>query len=63
MFQMFLPKGAGGLSVGSVQTAQGNVVQQGGTLSMQGQNSIQQQHPAIQPQQQTLLRDQSLSQV
>ncbi|XP_068581434.1 circadian locomoter output cycles protein kaput isoform X2 [Cebidichthys violaceus] len=64
--QMFLPKAAGGLSLGSVQMAQGNVVQQGGTLSMQGQvvsagplqNSIQQQH-GIQPQQQTLLRDQS----
>uniref|UniRef100_A0A8C4GRJ6 Circadian locomoter output cycles protein kaput n=1 Tax=Dicentrarchus labrax TaxID=13489 RepID=A0A8C4GRJ6_DICLA len=72
--QMFLQKGAGGLNLSSVQMAQGNAVQQGGTLSMQGQvvsagplqNSIQQQH-AVQPQsqQQTLLREQStaLSQV
>uniref|UniRef100_A0A8D3AU30 Circadian locomoter output cycles protein kaput n=1 Tax=Scophthalmus maximus TaxID=52904 RepID=A0A8D3AU30_SCOMX len=61
--QMILQKGAGGLTVGSVQMAQGNVVQQGATLSMQGQvvsagplqNSIKQQH-AVQPQsqQQTL---------
>uniref|UniRef100_A0A8C4GS79 Circadian locomoter output cycles protein kaput n=1 Tax=Dicentrarchus labrax TaxID=13489 RepID=A0A8C4GS79_DICLA len=66
--QMFLQKGAGGLNLSSVQMAQGNAVQQGGTLSMQGQvvsagplqNSIQQQH-AVQPQsqQQTLLREQS----
>lgn len=52
----------------SVQMGQGNTVQQGGTLSMQGQvvstgplqNSIQQQH-AVQPQtqQQTLLREQN----
>lgn len=66
--QMFLQKGAGGLSISSVQMAQGNAVQQGGMLSMQGQvvsagplqNNIQQQH-ATQPQsqQQTLLRDQS----
>lgn len=73
-FQMFLQKGAGGLNLNSVQMAQGNAVQQGGTLSMQGQvvsagplqNSIQQQHTVQpQPQQQTLLRDQSaaLSQV
>lgn len=74
MFQMFVQKGAGGLNLGSVQLAQGNAVQQGGTLSMQGQvvsagplqNSIQQQH-AVQPQsqQQTLIREQStaLSQV
>lgn len=71
---MFLQKGAGGLNVSSVQMAQGNGGQQGGTLSMQGQvvsagslqNSIQQQH-AVQPpsQQQTLLREQNaaLSQV
>lgn len=74
MFQMFLQKGAGGLNLSSVQMAQGNAVQQGGTLSMQGQvvsagplqNSIQQQHAVQpQPQQQTLLREQStaLSQV
>lgn len=74
MFQMFLQKGAGGLNLNSVQMAQGNAVQQGGTLSMQGQvvsagplqNSIQQQHAVQpQPQQQTLLREQStaLSQV
>ncbi|KAM7388582.1 hypothetical protein PAMP_024747 [Pampus punctatissimus] len=66
--QMFLQKGAGGINLGTVQMAQGNAVQQGGTLSMQGQvvsagplqNSIQQQH-AVQPQsqQQTLLREQS----
>ncbi|TMS20660.1 Circadian locomoter output cycles protein kaput [Larimichthys crocea] len=66
--QMFLQKGAAGLNLSSVQMAQGNAVQQGGTLSMQGQvvsagplqNSIQQQH-AVQPQsqQQTLLREQS----
>uniref|UniRef100_A0A671TSJ3 Circadian locomoter output cycles protein kaput n=1 Tax=Sparus aurata TaxID=8175 RepID=A0A671TSJ3_SPAAU len=66
--QMFVQKGAGGLNLGSVQLAQGNAVQQGGTLSMQGQvvsagplqNSIQQQH-AVQPQsqQQTLIREQS----
>uniref|UniRef100_A0A8D0CYU6 Circadian locomoter output cycles protein kaput n=1 Tax=Sander lucioperca TaxID=283035 RepID=A0A8D0CYU6_SANLU len=66
--QMFLSKGAGGLNLSSVQTAQGNALQQGGTLSMQGQvvsagtlqNGIQQQH-AVQthPQQQTLLREQS----
>ncbi|TKS75032.1 Circadian locomoter output cycles protein kaput [Collichthys lucidus] len=65
---MFLQKGAAGLNLSSVQMAQGNAVQQGGTLSMQGQvvsagplqNSIQQQH-AVQPQsqQQTLLREQS----
>uniref|UniRef100_A0AAX7TJJ6 Clock circadian regulator n=1 Tax=Astatotilapia calliptera TaxID=8154 RepID=A0AAX7TJJ6_ASTCA len=72
--QMFLQKGPGGLNVSSVQMAQGNGGQQGGTLSMQGQvvsagslqNSIQQQH-AVQPpsQQQTLLREQNtaLSQV
>lgn len=71
---MFLQKGPGGLNVSSVQMAQGNGGQQGGTLSMQGQvvsagslqNSIQQQH-AVQPpsQQQTLLREQNtaLSQV
>ncbi|KAK1896341.1 Circadian locomoter output cycles protein kaput [Dissostichus eleginoides] len=35
--QMFLPKGAGGLSLSSVQMAQGSALQQGGTLSMQGQ--------------------------
>lgn len=68
MFQMFLHKGAGGLNLSSVQMAQGNTVQQGGSLSMQGQvvsagplhNSIQQQH-AVQPQsqQQTLLREQN----
>uniref|UniRef100_A0AAX7VR61 Circadian locomoter output cycles protein kaput n=1 Tax=Astatotilapia calliptera TaxID=8154 RepID=A0AAX7VR61_ASTCA len=69
-----LQKGPGGLNVSSVQMAQGNGGQQGGTLSMQGQvvsagslqNSIQQQH-AVQPpsQQQTLLREQNtaLSQV
>ncbi|KAJ4942837.1 hypothetical protein JOQ06_005349 [Pogonophryne albipinna] len=64
--QMFLPKGAGGLSLSSVQMAQGSAVQQGGTLSMQGQvvsagllqSSIQTQH-AVQPQQQMLLREQS----
>uniref|UniRef100_A0A3P8Q1D2 Circadian locomoter output cycles protein kaput n=1 Tax=Astatotilapia calliptera TaxID=8154 RepID=A0A3P8Q1D2_ASTCA len=65
---MFLQKGPGGLNVSSVQMAQGNGGQQGGTLSMQGQvvsagslqNSIQQQH-AVQPpsQQQTLLREQN----
>ena len=69
---MFVQKGAGGLNIGSVQMAPGSAVQQGGTLSLQGQvvsagpmqNSIQQQH-AVQPQQQTLLREQStaLSQV
>lgn len=68
MFQMYLQKGAGGLNMSSVQMGQGNAVQQGGTLSMQGQvvstgplqNSIQQQH-AVQPQtqQQTLLREQN----
>lgn len=74
MLQMFLQKGTGGLNVNSVQMAQGNAVQQGGALSIQGQvvstgplqNSIPQQH-AVQPQsqQQTLLREQStaLSQV
>lgn len=74
MLQMFLQKGTGGLNVNSVQMAQGNAVQQGGVLSMQGQvvstgplqNSIPQQH-AVQPQsqQQTLMREQStaLSQV
>uniref|UniRef100_A0A3Q0T5F8 Clock circadian regulator a n=1 Tax=Amphilophus citrinellus TaxID=61819 RepID=A0A3Q0T5F8_AMPCI len=66
--QMFVQKGAGGLNVSSVQMAQGNAGQQGGTLSMQGQvvsagslqNSLQQQH-AVQPQsqQQTLLQEQS----
>uniref|UniRef100_A0A3Q1FKY6 Circadian locomoter output cycles protein kaput n=1 Tax=Acanthochromis polyacanthus TaxID=80966 RepID=A0A3Q1FKY6_9TELE len=66
--QMFLQKGAGGLNISSVQMAQGTTVQQGSTLTMQGQvvsagplqNSIQQQH-TVQPQsqQQTLLRDQS----
>lgn len=74
MLQMILPEGAAGLNLSSVQMAQGNAVQQGATLSMQGQvvsagtlqNSIQQQHP-VQPQsqQQSLLREQStaLSQV
>uniref|UniRef100_A0A3B4VL88 Circadian locomoter output cycles protein kaput n=1 Tax=Seriola dumerili TaxID=41447 RepID=A0A3B4VL88_SERDU len=66
--QMFLQKGAGGLNLSSVQMAQGNAMQQGGTLSMQGQvvsagplqNNIQQQHAVQpQPQQQTLLREQS----
>ncbi|KAM3875660.1 circadian locomoter output cycles protein kaput [Diretmus argenteus] len=64
--QMFLQQGAGGLSLSSVQMAQGNAVQQGATLSMQGQvvsagglqSSMQQQH-TVQPQQQTLLREQS----
>ncbi|XP_053285951.1 circadian locomoter output cycles protein kaput isoform X3 [Pleuronectes platessa] len=68
--QMFLQKGAGGLSLGSVQMAQGNTLQQGGMLSMQGQvvsagplqNNIKQLH-AVQPQsqQQTLLQEQSLA--
>lgn len=64
MFQMFLQKGAGGLSLGSVQMAQGSAVQQGAALSMQAQvvsagplqNNAAQQH-AGQPQ--ALLRDQS----
>uniref|UniRef100_A0AAQ6A643 Circadian locomoter output cycles protein kaput n=1 Tax=Amphiprion ocellaris TaxID=80972 RepID=A0AAQ6A643_AMPOC len=59
--QMFLQKGAGGLNISSVQMAQGTTVQQGGTLTMQGQvvsagplqNSIQQQH-TVQPQSQQL---------
>lgn len=69
MFQMFLQKGTGGLNLSSVQMAQGNTVQQGGSLSMQGQvvsagplqNSIQQQQHAVQPQsqQQTPLREQN----
>ncbi|XP_029003670.1 circadian locomoter output cycles protein kaput [Betta splendens] len=54
---MFLQKGTGGLNLGSVQMAQGNAVQQGGALNMQGQvvsagplqNSVLQQH-AVQPQ-------------
>ncbi|XP_067368321.1 circadian locomoter output cycles protein kaput isoform X3 [Channa argus] len=58
-------KGTGGLNVSSVQMAQGSAVQQGGTLSMQGQvlsagplqNNMPQQH--AQSQQQTLLREQS----
>ncbi|KAI3369005.1 hypothetical protein L3Q82_025975, partial [Scortum barcoo] len=67
--QMFLQKGAGGINLSSVQMAQGNAVQQGGTLSMQGQvvsagplqNSIQQQHANMpcSPSKQTLLREQS----
>uniref|UniRef100_A0A8C5EJP2 Circadian locomoter output cycles protein kaput n=1 Tax=Gouania willdenowi TaxID=441366 RepID=A0A8C5EJP2_GOUWI len=66
--QMFLQNGAGGLNLGSAQMAQGNLVQQGRTLSMQGQlvsagplqSSMQQQH-TVQPQaqQQAVLREQN----
>ncbi|KAF7667683.1 hypothetical protein LDENG_00052780 [Lucifuga dentata] len=68
--QMLLQQGAAGLNLGSVQMAQGNVVQQGGALSMPGQmvsagtlqNTIQQQH-AVQPQsQQQSLQSAALSQ-
>ncbi|XP_041704718.1 circadian locomoter output cycles protein kaput isoform X2 [Coregonus clupeaformis] len=72
--QMFLQPGAGGLSLGSVQLAQGTTMQPGGALTMQGQvvsagslqGSTQQQHTVqqqpqqqAQPQQQNLLRDTS----
>ncbi|XP_074524257.1 circadian locomoter output cycles protein kaput isoform X6 [Halichoeres trimaculatus] len=66
--QMFLQKGATGLNVSSVQMTPGNSVQQGATLSMQGQvvsagplqNSIQQQHGVqTQAQTQTLIQDQN----
>lgn len=68
VFQMFLQKGTGGLSLSSVQMAQGNAVQQAGTLGIQGQvvsagplqSSMQQQRTVqTQPQQQTLLREQN----
>uniref|UniRef100_A0A8C7PDJ1 Circadian locomoter output cycles protein kaput n=1 Tax=Oncorhynchus mykiss TaxID=8022 RepID=A0A8C7PDJ1_ONCMY len=72
--QMFLQQGAGGLSLSSVQLAQGTTMQPGGALNMQGQvvsagnlqGSTQQQHTVqrqpqqqAQPQQQNLLQDTS----
>uniref|UniRef100_A0A4W5NSJ2 Circadian locomoter output cycles protein kaput n=1 Tax=Hucho hucho TaxID=62062 RepID=A0A4W5NSJ2_9TELE len=72
--QMFLQQGAGGLSLSSVQLAQGTTMQPGGALNMQGQvvsagnlqSSTQQQHTVqrqpqqqAQPQQQNLLQDTS----
>uniref|UniRef100_A0A673VX66 Circadian locomoter output cycles protein kaput n=1 Tax=Salmo trutta TaxID=8032 RepID=A0A673VX66_SALTR len=72
--QMFLQQGAGGLSLSSVQLAQGTTMQPGGDLNMQGQvvsagnlqGSTQQQHTVqrqpqlqAQPQQQNLLQDTS----
>ncbi|XP_041696275.1 circadian locomoter output cycles protein kaput-like isoform X1 [Coregonus clupeaformis] len=72
--QMFLQPGAGGLSLGSVQLAQGTTMQPGAALTMQGQvvsagslqgstpqqHSVQQQpQQQAQPQQQNLLRDTS----
>ncbi|XP_061593980.1 circadian locomoter output cycles protein kaput isoform X2 [Cololabis saira] len=68
--QMFLHKGAAGLSPGSVLMAPGSAGQQGGTLGKQGQavpagplqNSIQQKQQHVvhpQSQQPTLLREQS----
>uniref|UniRef100_A0A8C8HG78 Circadian locomoter output cycles protein kaput n=1 Tax=Oncorhynchus tshawytscha TaxID=74940 RepID=A0A8C8HG78_ONCTS len=72
--QMFLQQGAGGLSLSSVQLAQGTTMQPGDALNMQGQvvsagnlqGSTQQQHTVqrqpqqqAQPQQQNLLQDTS----
>ncbi|XP_023855086.1 circadian locomoter output cycles protein kaput isoform X1 [Salvelinus sp. IW2-2015] len=72
--QMFLQQGAGGLSLSSVQLAQGTTMQPVGALNMQGQvvsagnlqGSTQQQHTVqrqpqqqAQPQQQNLLQDTS----
>uniref|UniRef100_A0A8C7GHQ5 Circadian locomoter output cycles protein kaput n=1 Tax=Oncorhynchus kisutch TaxID=8019 RepID=A0A8C7GHQ5_ONCKI len=72
--QMFLQQGAGGLSLSSVQLAQGTTMQPGGALNMQGQvvsagnlqGSTQQQHTVqrqpqqqAQPQQQNQLQDTS----
>uniref|UniRef100_A0A4W5NV55 Circadian locomoter output cycles protein kaput n=1 Tax=Hucho hucho TaxID=62062 RepID=A0A4W5NV55_9TELE len=74
LVQMFLQQGAGGLSLSSVQLAQGTTMQPGGALNMQGQvvsagnlqSSTQQQHTVqrqpqqqAQPQQQNLLQDTS----
>uniref|UniRef100_A0A673VYK5 Circadian locomoter output cycles protein kaput n=1 Tax=Salmo trutta TaxID=8032 RepID=A0A673VYK5_SALTR len=74
LVQMFLQQGAGGLSLSSVQLAQGTTMQPGGDLNMQGQvvsagnlqGSTQQQHTVqrqpqlqAQPQQQNLLQDTS----
>lgn len=74
LVQMFLQQGAGGLSLSSVQLAQGTTMQPGGALNMQGQvvsagnlqGSTQQQHTVqrqpqlqAQPQQQNLLQDTS----
>uniref|UniRef100_A0A6Q2ZLN8 Clock circadian regulator a n=1 Tax=Esox lucius TaxID=8010 RepID=A0A6Q2ZLN8_ESOLU len=69
--QMFLQPGTGGLTLGSVQLAQGPSMQPGGALTMQSQvmstgslqgGAQQQQHVVQQqapPQQQNLLRDTS----
>ncbi|XP_034386032.1 circadian locomoter output cycles protein kaput isoform X14 [Cyclopterus lumpus] len=56
--QTFSPNGAGRLSPGPLQTAQGNPVQRGGTLGMQGQ-PVSAGPLQSRVRQQTLLRDQS----
>uniref|UniRef100_A0AAY4DCG2 Circadian locomoter output cycles protein kaput-like n=1 Tax=Denticeps clupeoides TaxID=299321 RepID=A0AAY4DCG2_9TELE len=64
--QMFMPPGAAGLNLGSVQLAQGTAVQAGGALTMQGQvvtagslqSSLSTGH-TVQVQASNLLREQS----